>query len=204
MENSFSSKHFYLKMNERRSIRAFSSESIPRETVENAIKTAGTSPSGANRQPWFFAIIESQEIKDQIRMAAEEVEDSFYKKPGHKQWVQDLKKFGTNPQKPYLSEAPILIAVFSRTRVIEDGAEVKTYYPNESVGIATGMLITTLHLAGLATLTHTPKPMSFLNKVLNLDCSYRPFMIIVTGYPKIPLTLPEIHRKKFEEISRRF
>jgi iodotyrosine deiodinase len=193
---------FYNLMKTRRSVRQFSEKNVADEILLNAVKTAGSSPSGANRQPWHFAIIKSQDIKNKIRTAAESVEHNFYNNQSAKQWIEDLKPFGTNEHKPYLSKAPALIAIFSRTQITEADQNIqKTYYPIESTGIAVGFLITALHQAGLSTLTHTPRPMCFLNEVLNLDKTYKPFMIVVAGYPELPIVLPNITRKDITEIS---
>ncbi len=192
---------FYKKMAMRRSIRHFSSQPVDREIVLNAIRTAGSAPSGANRQPWHFALITTQRTKEQIRYAAEQVEQEFYGQKATEEWINDLKPFATNSVKPYLSEAPALIAVFSRNLCEnEEGSLQRTYYPVESTGIATGFLLTALHNAGLATLTHTPKPMFFLNEILKLDKTFRPFMIVVTGHPKQPIKVPNITRKSLHQI----
>lgn len=192
---------FYKKMATRRTIRQFSSAPIDREILLNAIKTAGTAPSGANLQPWHFALITSPNIKEKIRIAAEAVEHEFYSQKASADWLNDLKPLGTTSSKPYLSEAPALIAVFSQITNKTDGEKLsRTYYPTESTGIAVGFLLASLHNSGLATLTHTPKPMYFLNEVLNLDRGFRPFMIIVTGYPKEPIRVPDIHRKPLSQI----
>lgn len=195
------SKEFYKKMEKRRSIRKFSTQPIEKEIIYNAIKTAGSAPSGANRQPWFFALITDQAIKEKIRQAAEQVEQEFYNEKASAEWIQALKPFGTNSVKAYLTEAPALIAVFSRNySESEDGSLQRSYYPVESTGIATGFLLTALHNAGLATLTHTPKPMNFLNEVLGLDKTFRPFMIVVTGHPQIPIQVPDLSRKSLAQI----
>ena len=195
------SAEFCEKMAKRRSIRHFSSQPVDRKILLNAIKTAGSAPSGANRQPWHFALITTQSIKDQIRRAAEQVEHEFYERKATDEWINDLKPFGTNSKKLYLSEAPALIAVFSRNVCEnEKGSLQRTYYPVESTGIATGFLLTALHNAGLATLTHTPKPMFFLNEILELDKTYRSFMIIVAGQPKQPIKVPNITRKSLHQI----
>ncbi|MBK8202115.1 MAG: nitroreductase family protein [Bdellovibrionales bacterium] len=195
------SEVFFKQMSARRTIREFSSEPIDREIVLNAIKTAGTAPSGANRQPWYFALITSQAMKDRIREAAEKVEGEFYAKGASQEWIRDLKPLETNASKPYLSEAPALIAVFSRVSTeTADGDIQRTYYPVESTGISVGLLITALHNAGLVALTHTPRPMFFLNSVLNLNHSFRPFMIVVTGYAKKPVKVPAIVRKALDQI----
>lgn len=191
------SRDFMKLMKERRSVREFSSKKVDREILLNAIETAGSAPSGANCQPWFFALVESQEMKDQIREAAEEVENKFYHVSAPKQMLQDIKPMGTNENKAYLSEAPALIVVFAR----HSDAEFKSYYPIESTGIAVGLLLTSLHHSGLATLTHTPKPMDFMNKILKLDKNYKPFMLIVAGYSKINAVVPNIQKLPLNEIS---
>lgn len=199
------SSEFCNKMSKRRSIRHFSSRPIDQKIILNAIKTAGSAPSGANRQPWYFALITTQSIKEQIRHAAEQVEQDFYTNKATNEWLNDLKPFATSSKKPYLSEAPALIAVFSRNLCENDeGSFQKTYYPVESTGIATGFLLTALHNAGLATLTHTPKPMFFLNEILKIDKSYRPFMIVVTGHPKLPIKVPNITRKSLNQIMQEY
>lgn len=200
------SEQFYRVMSTRRTVRHFSSKILPDGIIENAILTAGTAPSGANTQPWFFAVIKSQELKDQLREATEAVEQEFYQKSATQEWLKDLAPLGTDAQKPYLSTAPVIIAVFTRHRPHDaDPQKMKrSYYPVESTGIAVGMLITALHQAGLSTLTHTPRPMNFLNKLLKLDESYRPFMLVVAGYPAEGATLPVIHRKSLSEINRTY
>lgn len=199
------SEKFFQKMNQRRTIRQFSQEPVDKKILFNAIKTAGTAPSGANSQPWHFALITSQEMKDKIRTAAEIVEAEFYNGKASKEWIEDLKPFGTNSQKPYLSQAPALIAVFSRIHHLNSLGECnRTYYPVESTGIATGILLTALHTSGLATLTHTPKPMIFLNRILNLDKTFRPFILIVVGYPQSPIKVPDIKRKSLYEIMQEY
>lgn len=194
-------------MSSRRSIRSFSTRPVERSVLENAVKVAASAPSGANRQPWYFAIIQNTEIKKQIREAAEKVEFEFYNGKAPQTWLDDLKPFCTNHKKPYLTDASALVAVFSRTCIeseVSAGTPLRTYYPIESTGIATGFLISALHQSGIATLTHTPKPMYFLNQVLGLDKTYRPFMIIVAGYPKEPTQVPDIRRKAFDAVARIF
>lgn len=195
---------FYEAMRARRSIRTFSSESVERDVLLNAIKTAGTAPNGANCQPWFFALIESSELKDKIRKEAERVEELFYTERAPPDWLSSLEPLGTNAKKPYLSVAPALIAVFTRHKVshILSSGPVKSYYPTESTGIAVGFLLTALHKVGLATLTHTPRPMNFLNDILGLDGTYRPYILIVAGYPKTPVLVPNIKRKSLSEICQ--
>lgn len=195
------SSSFLEKITRRRSIRHFSSEPVDREVILNAIRTAGSAPSGANRQPWHFALITNQSLKEKIRLAAEQVEQKFYEETATEEWLNDLKPFATTSVKPYLSEAPALIAVFSRSHCESDDESLqRTYYPVESTGIATGFLLTALHYAGLATLTHTPRPMFFLNEILRLNKTYRPFMIIVTGHPQQPIKVPNITRKPLHQI----
>lgn len=197
------SADFYHLMSKRRTIRQFSSKEVDREVIENCIKTAGTSPSGANKQPWMFAVIESQKIKSKVRIAAEKEEELFYSKRATKSWLADLKKFGTNSYKPYLEMAPYLIAIFYKTYDECYNEKSKTYYAKESTGIATGMLITALHNSGLATLTHTPSPMGFLNEVLDIPaCQYKPFLLLVTGHPHKEAQVPKISKKSLKEISR--
>lgn len=203
-EASALSLSFYHKMDQRRSIRSFSSEAVNKEILINAIRTAGTSPSGANRQPWHFSLITSQKIKSALRQAAEKVESDFYNTKASQEWLDDLKPLRTNSIKEYLTEAPALIVVSTRTHVKEGDDLKRTYYPIESTGIATGILITALHNAGLGTLTHTPKPMYFINQVLELDSTYKPFMIVVAGYPKQPVFLPTIKRKHINDILREY
>ena len=178
----------------RRSVRKFSSESIPKSLIENAILSASSAPSGANSQPWFFAIIESQGIKDQIRLAAEAVEWDFYNRKAPETWLKDLAPLGTNHSKPYLTEAPYTIAIFSRhfpnAQTSEDAP--KSYYPIESTGIAVGFLLAALHKAGLGTLTHTPRPMGFLNRILGLDSTYKPYLMVITGKKHTETKFPHL------------
>ena len=192
---------FFNLMSKRRSIRSFSKTPIDKKIIINAIKTAATAPSGANAQPWYFVLVTDQEIKNQIRSAAEEVEHQFYTQDSTKNWVRDLLPLGTNSLKPFLSEAPALIVVFSKTHNEDVSGEMKkTYYQNESCGIAVGILITALHQLGLGTLTHTPRPMLFLNKLFNLSGLYKPYMIVVTGHPDKNFIPPKISRKNLNEV----
>ncbi|MFT6098174.1 MAG: nitroreductase [Arenicella sp.] len=199
------SREFNSRVSARRSVRDFSDRSVDREVIENAVRTAGSAPSGANKQPWHFAIVESHETKALIRKAAEAEEQEFYNGRAPKAWLDDLKVFETDQHKPFLETAPYLIAVFlQRNSVDEEGVKHKNYYMPESVGIATGMLITALHVSGLATLTHTPSPMKFLNQILQRPSNEKPFMLIVAGYPSDGLTVPDIERKPFDEIASIF
>lgn len=194
---------FYNLMKTRRTVRSFSEEKVPLEVIENCIRTAGTSPSGANKQPWFFPIIKDPNIKRKIRTAAEKEEHLFYTKRASKSWLSDLIPFGTNEKKPYLESAPYLIPIFYKTHDLENEEKKHSYYPKESVGIATGILITSLHNCGLATLTHTPSPMGFLNEVLELPKNqYKPFLLLITGYPSKDITLPKISKKTLQQISK--
>ena len=200
-----SARDFYTNMSRRRSVRTFSDEAVDREVIENAIKTAGSAPSGANKQPWHFAVVESPEIKQLIRKAAEAEEHDFYSRRAPKSWLDDLKVFETDEHKPFLEVAPYLIAVFlQRNTVDEKGTKHKNYYMPESVGIATGMLISALHISGLATLTHTPSPMKFLNQILERPSNEKPYMLIVAGYPADKVSVPDITRKEFDEITSFF
>jgi nitroreductase len=193
------------QLKRRHSIRSFSDRHVDKEVIENCIRAAGTAPSGANHQPWHFVAINNADVKGEIRQAAEELERSFYEGRAGKEWLDALKPLGTNASKPYLEKAPWLIAVFSQKKggINNDGGQTN-YYVHESVGIATGFLIQALHDAGLGTLTHTPKPMSFLSKICGRDNDVdRPYMLIVTGYPAEDATVPEhaMNKKPLDEIA---
>lgn len=193
---------FYRNMKQRRSIREFSDRQVPREIIEDCLRAAGTSPSGANMQPWFFAVVSDPAVKRRIRKAAEEKEREFYKKRAPQKWLDALKPLGTDAHKPFLETAPYLIIVFSQSySLLPDGSTKKHYYVTESVGIATGILITAIHNAGLVSLTYTPSPMTFLNKILGRPANERPFLILVVGYPADNATVPEISKKSLKEIS---
>jgi len=199
------SREFKQTLSRRRSVRDFSDRPVDREVIENAVRAAGSAPSGANKQPWHFAIVESREVKALIRKAAEAEEQEFYNGRAPRSWLDDLKVFETDENKPFLETAPYLIAVFlERNSVDEEGVKHKNYYMPESVGIATGMLISALHFSGLATLTHTPSPMKFLNQILERPSNEKPFMLIVAGYPVDDVTVPDIERKPFDEIASIF
>ncbi|GEM76611.1 nitroreductase family protein [Vibrio sagamiensis] len=189
----------------RHSIRSFSDRPVAKEVIEHCIRAAGTAPSGANHQPWHFVAINQAEMKTQIRQAAEDLESTFYQGRAGQEWLDALKPLGTHASKPYLEKAPWLIAVFSQKKGgIENNGEQTNYYVHESVGIATGFLLQALHNAGLGTLTHTPKPMSFLSKICGRDNDVdRPYMLIVTGYPEDDATIPEhaLRKKPLEEIA---
>lgn len=193
---------FYQLMVKRRSVRTFSKEPVPKDVIINCIKTAATAPSGANKQPWHFVVISDPKIKKKIREAAEKEEWEFYHKRAPKEWLDALKELGTDEHKPFLEDAPYLIAIFSQNYGIrKDGNIEKYYYVKESVGIATGMLITAIHNAGLASLTHTPSPMGFLNEILNRPKNEKPFLLLVVGYPSANAQVPNIDKKTLDEIT---
>lgn len=186
----------------RRSIRQFSDRPVPREIIENCLRAAGSAPSGANMQPWHFVVVSDPEVKRRIRLAAEEEERTFYQERAPQEWLDALAPLGTDENKPFLETAPYLVAIFAQKYgVREDGSSYKVYYPQESVGIATGMLIAAVHNAGLASLTHTPSPMRFLNEILERPDNERPFLILVVGYPAEDAVVPDILRKSLDEIA---
>jgi len=193
---------FYADVNRRRTVRDFSDRPVPRDIIETALKVANTAPSGANLQPWHFAVVSGPETKRKIREAAEAEEREFYSHRASPEWLAALEPLGTDSNKPFLETAPYLIAVFlQKFGKLPDGRKVKHYYPVESTGLATGMLITALHHAGLATLTHTPSPMKFLNQILGRPTSERPFLLLVTGYPAADAEVPDISRKSLEDFA---
>ena len=195
------SEDFYDDLERRRTVRDFSDKSVPIEVIENCIRAAGTAPSGANLQPWHFVVVSDPKIKKQIRKAAEEEEKEFYTKRASKEWLDALAPLGTDEHKPFLEKAPFLIAIFAKSfDMLPEGRKVKQYYSQESVGIATGMLINAVHNAGLVSLTHTPSPMNFLNKILERPNNERPFLILVVGYPSDVAKVPDIKKKNLEEI----
>ena len=193
---------FYAEVARRRSVREFSDRPVPIEIIKTALEAANTAPSGANLQPWHFAVISGAQTKQKIRQAAEVEEREFYTHRASEEWLAALEPLGTDDSKPFLETAPYLIAVFlQKFGVLPDGRKVKHYYPVESTGLATGILITALHHAGLATLTHTPSPMKFLNKILGRPDSERPFLLLVVGYPAEDATVPDIRRKTLDEYA---
>ncbi len=193
---------FYADVERRRSVREFSDRPVPIEIIETALKAANTAPSGANLQPWHFAVISGAETKKKIRQAAEVEEREFYAHRASEEWLAALDPLGTDDSKPFLETAPYLIAVFlQKIGVLPDGRKMKHYYPVESTGLATGILVTALHHAGLATLTHTPSPMKFLNEILGRPKSERPFLLLVVGYPADDATVPDIQRKGLDEYA---
>ena len=193
---------FYASVDRRRTVREFSDRPVPRDIIETALKAANTAPSGANLQPWHFAVVSGPETKKRIREAAEIEEREFYEHRASPEWLAALEPLGTDSDKPFLETAPYLIAVFlQKFGTLEDGRKVKHYYPTESTGLATGILITALHQAGLVCLTHTPSPMKFLNEILGRPTSERPFLLLVTGYPADDAEVPDIDRKPLEEFA---
>lgn len=193
---------FYAEMKTRRTVRDFSDRPVAREVIEDCLRAAGTAPSGANMQPWHFAVVSDPAVKREIRMAAEVEEQLFYEHRAPAEWLAALAALGTDAKKPFLEKAPWLIAIFAQPfRLQEDGTRMKHYYATESVGIATGMLITALHHAGLATLTHTPSPMGFLNSILGRPMYEKPFLLLVVGFPAEGAQVPDIARKALPEIS---
>ena len=188
-------------MDRRRSVRHFSPEPVPFELIAEVVRTAGTAPSGAHKQPWTFCVVGDPDLKRRIREAAEEEERVNYGGRMSDEWLDDLKPFGTDWQKPFLETAPWLVVVFKRAYELEaDGAKHQNYYVNESVGIATGFLLAAAHHAGLATLTHTPSPMNFLARVLARPDNERPFLLIPMGYPAEGCLVPDLHRKPVEGV----
>ncbi|MEJ8802696.1 nitroreductase family protein [Pontibacter sp. H249] len=193
---------FYQSMDQRRSVREFSREPVPREVIENIIKTASSAPSGAHKQPWTFCVVANPDLKRQIREAAEKEEFESYNGRMTPEWLEDLAPLGTDWQKPFLEDAPWLIIVFKKIYdVKEDGSKRNNYYVSESVGIACGFLISAIHQAGLVTLTHTPSPMNFLTKLLNRPANERPYLLLPVGYAADSVQVPNLKRKRLEEVS---
>ena len=195
------SASFLSLMETRRTVRDFSSQEVPAEIIKNAVATAATAPSGANMQPWHFVAVNNTETKRKIRIAAEEEERALYEHRASKEWLDALAPLGTDANKPFLETAPWLIAIFLQKFTIDDkGQKHKNYYTPESVGIATGFLIAALHNAGLATLTHTPSPMTFLRTTLGRPAHEKPYLLLVTGYPADDATVPDITRKPLDSV----
>lgn len=193
---------FHTDLRRRRTVRDFSGRAVPREVIEECLRAAGTAPSGANLQPWHFVVVTDAELKGRIRAAAEDEEREFYHRRAPQEWLAALAPLGTDEHKPFLETAPYLIAVFAQSHGrLDDGRTVKHYYAQESVGIATGLLIAALHHAGLATLTHTPSPMGFLNDLLGRPANERPFLLLVVGYPAEGATVPRVTKKRLDEIA---
>jgi nitroreductase len=189
---------FHALMQRRRTVRDFDPRPVPRDVIEACIAAAGTAPSGANQQPWHFVAVSDSDVKRRIRLAAEAEEREFYERRAPEEWLDALRPIGTDWHKPFLETAPWLIAIFvQKWGRAADGSKIKHYYPAESVGIATGLLITALHSAGLATLTHTPSPMGFLNEILGRPAdAERPFLLLVVGHPAANARVPAIERKE--------
>jgi iodotyrosine deiodinase len=194
-------KDFYSLMKRRRSVRDFSDKPVPKDIIEQALLAAGTAPNGANLQPWHFVVVNNPEVKQKIRIAAEEEEKAFYHGRAPEEWLNVLAPLGTDEHKPFLETAPYLIAIFAQSHGYQKGEKIKHYYVPESVGIATGMLITAFHSAGLACLTHTPSPMKFLNEILDRPTHERPFLLLVVGYPADGANVPDISKKSLSEIA---
>jgi iodotyrosine deiodinase len=202
--------HTFLEaMRRRRTVRDFSPETVPFELIENAIATAATAPSGANQQPWTFVVVSNPAIKNQIRAAAEAEEKESYEQRMSAEWLAALAPLGTDWHKPHLETAPYLIVVFRQAYGLEtnengQGVKIKHYYTEESVGIAVGMLLCSLHLAGLATLTHTPNPMGFLSEILQRPANERAYVVIPVGYPAADARVPTITKKRLDTVMVRF
>ena len=195
-------QRFYDDVRRRRSVRDFSDRPVPRDLIETALRAAGTAPSGANLQPRHFVDIGNTQVKKKLRAAAEAEEQEFYEHRASAEWLEALKPLGTDTHKPFLETAPWLIAVFlKKYDLLDDGSKVKHYYPTESTGLATGILITALHKAGLACLTHTPSPMGFMNEILGRPKNERPFLLLVTGYPADDAQVPDIQRKPLSDFA---
>jgi iodotyrosine deiodinase len=196
---------FYQDIKRRRTVREFSNRPVDEEIIRTCLLAAGTAPNGANLQPWHFVVVKDPVIKAKIRDAAEAEEKDFYERKAPQEWLDALRPLGTDEHKPFLETAPYLIAIFYKNfDQLPDGRRVKNYYAMESVGIATGFLIAALHRAGLATLTHTPSPMTFLNQVLDRPSNERPFLLLVVGYPAENARVPAITKKPLEEITTFF
>src|SRR5262245_37936639 len=193
---------FHEQMARRRTVREFSDRPVPRELIELCLQTAGSAPNGANLQPWHFVAVSDPALKREIRIAAEAEEREFYEHRAPNEWLEALAALGTDANKPFLEVAPWLIAIFAQPyRILPDGRKLKHYYATESVGIATGFLVAAIHQAGLASLTHTPSPMGFLNKLLNRPAHEKPFLLLVIGHAAENAQVPDIQRKPLPEIS---
>lgn len=193
---------FREEMSRRRTVRDFSDRSVDRAVIEECLRAAGSAPNGANLQPWHFVVVSDPKMKRQIREAAEAEERAFYEERATEQWLEALAPLGTDASKPFLETAPYLIVIFAQSYgVSPEGERIKHYYVQESVGIATGLLITAVHHAGLVSLTHTPSPMGFLREILGRPASERPFLILVVGYPAEGARVPDISKKSLAEIA---
>jgi len=193
---------FYADIRRRRTVRDFSDRPVPREVIDDCLRAAGSAPSGANMQPWHFAVVSDPAVKREIRLGAEKEEHEFYHGKAPREWLDALAPLGTDEHKPFLEIAPWLIVVFAQTYgLLPDGRRVKHYYAQESVGIATGILITAIHHAGLVSLTHTPSPMGFLNQLVGRPSNERPFLVLVVGFPADDARVPAITKKSLEDIA---
>jgi nitroreductase len=196
------SEKYFQEISKRRSIRDFSDKEVPKEVIENIIKTAGSAPSGANKQPWTFCVISNATLKSEIRKLAEKEEYENYHGRMSDSWKEDLEHLGTDHIKEFLEVAPYLIVVFKKVYDLdEEGGKLQNYYVNESVGIAVGFLITAIHQAGLVTLTHTPSPMKFLQTALRRPKNEKAFLLLPVGYPAKDCKVPDLKRKNLDEIS---
>ena len=197
--------NFYQDLAKRRTVREFSNRPVPDGVIDDCLKAAGSAPSGANQQPWHFVVVTDADVKHRIREAAEKEERAFYEHRAPDAWLDALSPLGTQWQKPFLDRAPCLIVIFAQKYGLDQqGKKIKHYYVKESVGIATGFLIAALHNAGLVSLTYTPSPMDFLNRILERPKNEKAFMILVAGYPEEGVTVPDISKKPLAEIVTRF
>lgn len=194
------SRTFLINISKRRTVRDFGSKKVPIELISNAIKAASLAPSGANKQPWHFVVVQEPTVKKEIRIAAEKEEQAFYDHRAPDSWLKDLNQFGTDWQKPFIEDAPYLIVVFKKHYDLDGSSQKKNYYVNESVGIAAGFLLAALHSSGLATLTHTPSPMGFLEKILERPKNEKATLLIPVGYPAKSAEVPIIKKKPFNAI----
>lgn len=193
---------FRQEMQRRRTVRFFASRPVPREVIDDCLLVAGSAPNGANLQPWHFVVVSDPDLKRQIREGAEKEERELYHRRAPQEWLDRLAHLGTDENKPYLEQAPLLIVIFSQIySLLPSGERMKNYYVAESVGIATGMLITAIHHAGLVSLTYTPSPMGFLNQILGRPSNEKPYLILVVGYPAKDAVVPIITKKSLEEIA---
>lgn len=197
-------RDFYEKMRSRRSVRMFSEEDIPDEVIDYIIRAAGTSPSGANKQPWHFCVVRDPGVKKKIREGAEMEEKQNYSERFSDEMLGDIEHLGTNPVKEFLETAPVLIVVFKESYRVIDGYKRKNYYVNESAGLASGLLLAAIHNAGLVTVTHTPSPMKFLNQILDRPQNEVPILLMPVGYPAENAVVPDIGRKPLHEIMTRY
>lgn len=194
-------REFRRHMGRRRTVRDYSTETVPREVIEECLRTAASAPSGANQQPWTFVVVSDADLKRKLRTVVEHTEREFYQSRAGEEWLKALEPLGTDEHKPFIEDAPYLIVVFAQIHGWRDGEKVRHYYVKESVGIATGLLLAALHDAGLATLTHTPSPMGFLREALGRPENEKPFLIVVTGRPAEGARVPVIARKSLDQVT---